>query len=116
MHLTTEWLDFSPGMSGEAQAFADYRRVPDVASYQSWNTGFSLADAEALIAGSRYRVFLPPGSGCSIVNGHSELPVGGQQNCPLVATETARSWPTDLPTRGLVALAMMQRCWVSSSG
>jgi hypothetical protein len=46
------------------------------------------------------------------VNGQSELPVGGQQNCPLVAMRTARSWPTDLPTWGLVALAM-KSSWVN---
>ncbi len=42
----------------------------------------------------------------SLVIGQSELPVGGQQKCPLVATKTAHSWPTDLPTRDSVASAM----------
>ena len=42
-----------------------------------------------------------------VVNGHLFLPVGGQQKCPLVATRTARSWPTDLPTGVSVALAMV---------
>ena len=50
-----------------------------------------------------------------IVNGHLELPVGGQQDCPLVARRTARSWPTDLPTG-----VWWRRPWsgssVSSSG
>ncbi|MBX9470719.1 GNAT family N-acetyltransferase [Microcella sp.] len=49
MHLATERLDISPLTAAEAQAFADYRREPDVARYQSWHTDFSLADAEALI-------------------------------------------------------------------
>ena len=40
------------------------------------------------------------------VNGHLFLPLGGQQKCPLVATRTARSWPTDLPTGVSVALAL----------
>ena len=35
--------------------------------------------------------------------------MGGQQKCPLVAMKTAQSWPTDLPTRGLVALVMPRR-------
>lgn len=48
------------------------------------------------------------------VNGQYEVPMGGQQKCPLVATKTARSWPTDLPTRGSVASAMKQLSWVSS--
>ena len=57
----------------------------------------------------------PCGYSPVVVNGQSELPVGGQQNCPLVATETAHSWPTDLPTWVLVALAMRGRCWFNSS-
>jgi len=40
------------------------------------------------------------------VNGQSKLPTGGQQKCPLVATKTAHTRPTDLPTWGLVALAV----------
>ena len=32
--------------------------------------------------------------------------MGGQQKCPLVATKTAHPRPTDLPTWGLVALAV----------
>jgi hypothetical protein len=40
------------------------------------------------------------------VNGQSDLPIGGQQKCPLVAMKTAHVWPTDLPTWGSVALAM----------
>ena len=35
--------------------------------------------------------------------------MGGQQKCPLVAMKTAQSWPIDLPTMGLVALAMPRR-------
>ncbi|MEW1921815.1 DUF948 domain-containing protein, partial [Pseudarthrobacter oxydans] len=31
------------------------------------------------------------------VNGHYVLPMGGQLMCPLVASKTARLWPTDLP-------------------
>lgn len=28
------------------------------------------------------------------VKGHEDLPSGGHENCPLVATRSARSWPT----------------------
>ena len=51
---------------------------------------------------------------CS-VNGQSELPTGGQWKCPLVAMKTAHSWPTDLPTWGLVALAMRGRARSNAS-
>lgn len=50
MHVTTERLEISPLAASDAQAFVDYRRVPEVARYQSWTTDYSLADAEALIA------------------------------------------------------------------
>jgi hypothetical protein len=32
-----------------------------------------------------------------LVNGHCDLPGGGQQNCPAVATGTAQRRPVDLP-------------------
>ena len=44
-----------------------------------------------------------PGSTCRSrdlsqpVKGHEELPSGGHENCPLVATRSARWWPRDLP-------------------
>ena len=62
-----------------------------------------------------FSVVRPPIAQSAHVNGQSELPVGGQQKCPLVAMKTARSWPTDLPTKGLVALAMKRLRWISSS-
>ena len=37
------------------------------------------------------------------VNGQWDLPSGGQQNCPPVATRTARSWPPELPGAQLVS-------------
>lgn len=73
-------------------------------------------EIEALWDASRESLRRSIPQAVAYVNGHSELPVGGQQNCPLVATETARSWPTDLPTWGVVALAMRGRARFSSSG
>lgn len=70
-----------------------------------WALMCALGSTGPLAAGQE-NVEQPP---ISVVNGHLELLVGGQQNCPPVATETARSWPTDLPTRVRVALAM-RRC------
>jgi hypothetical protein len=31
------------------------------------------------------------------VKGHQELPGGGREFCPLVATRSARWWPPDVP-------------------
>ena len=50
MHLTTERLQISPLCEGDALSFWGYRRLPDVARYQSWHTDYSLDDAAALIA------------------------------------------------------------------
>ena len=33
------------------------------------------------------------------VNGHEEVPSGGRENCPLVATRSALWWPPDVPVR-----------------
>ncbi len=50
VHLTTERLVISPLTDADAAAFTAYRRVPEVARYQSWGTDYTLADAAALIA------------------------------------------------------------------
>ena len=38
-------------------AFSQYRSMPAVAEYQSWDEDYSLADAEALLAGTDYASF-----------------------------------------------------------
>lgn len=48
--LATERLHISPLVLPDAGAFAAYRRLPDVARYQTWGMDYSLADAERLIA------------------------------------------------------------------
>ena len=56
--VCTERLELSPLSESDIPLFVGYRRHPDVARYQSWSTDFSVADAEALIAGLP-RVGLP---------------------------------------------------------
>ena len=48
--LTTERLVIDPLGPADAAAFASYRCLPEVARFQTWGTGYSLADAESLIA------------------------------------------------------------------
>ena len=48
--LITPRLEISPLGTDDIPAFVAYRRVPDIARYQSWETDFSVADAEALVA------------------------------------------------------------------
>jgi len=35
-----------------------------------------------------------------VVKGHQELPSGGREFCPLMATRSARWWPSDVPRAG----------------
>ena len=49
--LLTDRLSIAPLLEADAQAFARYRRNPDVARYQSWSTDYSEADAARLVAG-----------------------------------------------------------------
>jgi len=94
-----------------ARPTASYRAL-DIGVSASWlgllSASFALLPLALAVPADRWtdrwgeRVVMLMG-----VNGHLFLPIGGQQKCPLVATETAQSWPTDLPTGGSVALAMV---------
>src|SRR3954447_7750784 len=48
--IVTERLVLRPLQREHVAAFAAYRRHPDVARYQSWDTTYSRADAERLVA------------------------------------------------------------------
>jgi RimJ/RimL family protein N-acetyltransferase len=48
--IVTERLVLRLMEAGDAAAFAAYRSHPDVARYQSWDTGFSREDGERLVA------------------------------------------------------------------
>jgi RimJ/RimL family protein N-acetyltransferase len=50
LEITTERLLLRPLLAQDAAAFAAYRSHPDVARYQSWDTGYAPADAERLVA------------------------------------------------------------------
>ena len=50
LEIATERLVLRPILFDDAQAFADYRSDPGVARYQSWDSTYSRADAERLIA------------------------------------------------------------------
>ena len=50
LEIVTERLVLRPLQFGDAPAFAAYRSDPDVARYQSWDTTYSTADAERLVA------------------------------------------------------------------
>lgn len=48
--LRTERLDLAPLTPLDRDAFVAYRRDPEVARWQSWSPGYSVADADALLA------------------------------------------------------------------
>lgn len=50
LEIVTERLIVRPLEAADAAAFAAYRSHPDVARHQSWDTTYSVADAERLIA------------------------------------------------------------------
>lgn len=58
--LVTPRLEISPIGLDDVPAFVAYRRVPDIARYQSWETDFSVADAEALVAAQPASGILQP--------------------------------------------------------
>ena len=48
--IVTERLELRPFRAGDLPAFVAYRSDPSVARFQSWDTTFSLADAERFLA------------------------------------------------------------------
>jgi RimJ/RimL family protein N-acetyltransferase len=59
--IVTERLLLRLLEAGDVRAFAAYRRHPDVARYQSWDTGYSEADGERLVAAQADVDFGDPG-------------------------------------------------------
>jgi RimJ/RimL family protein N-acetyltransferase len=62
LEIVTERLVLRPLEAGDAAAFAAYRRLPEVARYQSWDTAYSRADAERLVAAQEGVAFGEPGA------------------------------------------------------
>jgi RimJ/RimL family protein N-acetyltransferase len=61
VEIVTERLRLRPFEAGDLSAFAAYRSAPAVAHYQSWDTSFSMADAEEFLASQEGLVFGRPG-------------------------------------------------------
>ncbi|MGB8877944.1 MAG: GNAT family protein, partial [Solirubrobacteraceae bacterium] len=59
--IVTERLRLRPFQAGDLAAFVAYRREPEVARYQSWDTTFSLADAERFLVSQEGVKFGAPG-------------------------------------------------------
>jgi RimJ/RimL family protein N-acetyltransferase len=59
--IVTDRLRLRPIEHPDLPAFVAYRSHPDVARYQSWDTTYSLADAEAFLASQEGLVLGAPG-------------------------------------------------------
>jgi RimJ/RimL family protein N-acetyltransferase len=62
VEILTERLRLRPFRAADLPAFVAYRSAPEVARYQSWDSTYSLADAEALLASQEHAVFGRPGA------------------------------------------------------
>jgi RimJ/RimL family protein N-acetyltransferase len=61
VELVTERLTLRPFQPRDLEAFVAYRSDPAVARYQSWDSTYSMADAESFLASQRGVAFGRPG-------------------------------------------------------
>jgi len=61
IEIVTERLSLRPFQVGDLEAFVAYRSDPEVARYQSWDSAYSMADAESFLRSQRELVFGQPG-------------------------------------------------------
>ena len=59
--IVTERLSLRPFQADDLEAFVAYRSDPEVARYQSWDSAYSMADAESFLSSQRELVFGRPG-------------------------------------------------------
>lgn len=62
MEIITERLRLRPFGADDLAAFVAYRRTPEVARYQSWDTSYSMVDAERFLASQRDLALGAPGA------------------------------------------------------
>lgn len=61
IEIVTGRLTLRPFRADDLQAFVAYRSDPEVARYQSWDSTYSMADAESFLRSQRGLVFGRPG-------------------------------------------------------
>lgn len=66
VEIVTERLVVRAFRVGDLEAFAAYRSDPEVSRYQSWDSPYSMADAESLLDSLRGLVFAQPGEGLQL--------------------------------------------------
>ncbi len=74
--ISTDRLTLRAFTAADAPAFSAYRSDPGVARYQSWDIPFTIAQAEALIAGQVGVAGPPPGEWLQIAVDHEGTLVG----------------------------------------
>jgi RimJ/RimL family protein N-acetyltransferase len=66
VEIVTERLVVRPFRVDDLDAFVAYRSDPEVARYQSWDSPYSMADAESFLRSLRGLVFGQPGEGLQL--------------------------------------------------
>ena len=57
MRLDLDGLHIAPLSADDVQAFVTYRRIPEVARFQSWSPDYTLADGQRLVEAQALREF-----------------------------------------------------------
>ena len=78
--IATPRLRLRPFGPADLPAFAAYRADPGVARHQSWDAGYTLADAERFLAEQAGRALGTPGSGS-----RSRSPTASATRCSATA-------------------------------
>ncbi len=66
VEIVTQRLVVRPFRADDLEAFVAYRSDPEVARYQSWDSPYSMADAESFLSSQRGLVFGQPGEGLQL--------------------------------------------------
>lgn len=61
VEIVTQRLTLRPFQARDLQAFVAYRSDPEVARYQSWDSTYSMVDAESFLSSQREPAFGQPG-------------------------------------------------------
>jgi RimJ/RimL family protein N-acetyltransferase len=61
IEILTDRLRLRPFRVDDLESFVAYRSDPEVARYQSWDSAYSMADAESFLSSQRELVFGQPG-------------------------------------------------------
>jgi RimJ/RimL family protein N-acetyltransferase len=107
IEIVTERLSLRPFQVDDLEAFVAYRSDPEVARYQSWDSTYSMTDAESFLSSQRELVFGQPGEWL-------QLAIVDRATCA-VCGDCAVRVATDQPATAEIGVALAQasqgRAW-----